>query len=375
MSEHKRFYDLLVKSLRYSLGIDRQSPMIPAEDLDVILQYVRKQAILPLLSDCLAISPKTKEQLLLLAYRFEQYESILKAVSSCFSKEQIVFVVLKGSVTNRYYPKPWMRTRSDVDILVKREQLESAVNALVRHLGFAVESRNYHDVSMRSKNGLFLELHFSLFEKNSQMDQVLSTVWDHTAPKKEGLCEYVMSDTFFLFHQLTHTAYHFANGGCGVRFVVDLWLLKKNLKVDEEELQRLCQQSGIYKFYLQICKLMNYWFADEAPDDLLLQMEAYLMDGTVFGTTKNRVAIEQKRNGGQLGYLFSRLFWSYEDLKELYPSLEGKKHLLLWYQFRRWLRLLNPKKFKTASEHLSIGRSSQREEGEKLFDFLTRVGL
>ena len=374
MSDNKRIYDLLVKMLRFSLGIDRQKPVIFAEDRNTLLRYARKQAIFPLISNNFESDPKIKEQLLLHVLRFERYESILSSVASCFTREKIVFIPLKGSITSRYYPEPWMRTRSDIDILVQSDRLDRALELMTTQLGFEIDGRNYHDITLRHKSGLFVELHFSLFEKEEKMDNVLSTVWQHVTPKAAGSYEYVMSDTFFLFHQLTHTAYHFANGGCGVRFIVDLWLLEHNLVIDRKELQCLCEQAGIWQFYLQLQKLLQYWFADEKPSELLLQMETYLLDASVFGSERNRVAAAQKR-GGKFGFLISRLFWSYKDLKELYPSLDNRKILLPFYQVRRWCRLFDAKKRKQAFSQLSMNSTMERAESKEIQKLISRVGL
>ncbi len=381
MSENKGLYDLLVSSVRFALGLEKNTVQIPSAHRDALLRLARRQALLPLLSECFALEASDVEKLeirnqqFLSVYRHEQYEHMLLALSNLFEAENIAFVPLKGSITCRYYPEPWMRTRSDIDVLVLQTDLNRAADLLVEKAGYRIESKNYHDITLQAKNGLFIELHFSLLEKEEGMDRVLQRAWNYTSPKEECSCHRVMSDAFFMFHQLAHTAYHFANGGCGVRFVIDLWLLSNNLSPDRSELEELLTESGLSEFYKQLHKLMQYWFAGGECDDLLLQMEAYLIEGTVFGTQKNRVAIQQSRSGGRIGFLFSRLFWSYDDLRQMYPALENKKFLLPYYQICRWCRIFNKKKMKNAVEQMNINSTVDKDEADKLREFITRVGL
>ena len=132
------------------------------------------------------------------------------------------------------------------------------------------------------------------------MDRVLSLAWDRARPQKEFLYEF--DDEFFVFHQIAHTAYHFMNGGCGIRFLIDLWLLEKNLSLDQPKLQALLKKAELQEFYENIRKLILHWFEKEAPNELILQMEDYIISGSVFGTDENKIATSIKEFLINCGY-------------------------------------------------------------------------
>ena len=47
---------------------------------------------------------------------------------NALEKAQIPFVPLKGSVIRKYYPEAWMRTSSDIDVLVHKEDVEKTTD-------------------------------------------------------------------------------------------------------------------------------------------------------------------------------------------------------------------------------------------------------
>ena len=46
-----------------------------------------------------------------------------KKITELLEKEKIKFIPLKGSVIKNFYPEEWMRTGSDIDILIHKENL------------------------------------------------------------------------------------------------------------------------------------------------------------------------------------------------------------------------------------------------------------
>ena len=382
MSEHnKAIYNTFVALLRHELSGDAFTGSIPTETAVAIMDMAKRHSLLPLVTEGIlkyAVldenSQKTlKNSRLLAVYRHEQLEQMQNAVGNLLSENEISHIFLKGTVIAKYYPQPWMRTRGDLDVLIRPKDMEQATKLLVDKLLFKVCSKNYHDVTMLSQNGRILELHFNLLEKEKKMDRVLSLAWDRARPQKEY--SYEFDDEFFVFHQIAHTAYHFMNGGCGIRFLIDLWLLEKNLSLDQPKLQVLLKKAELQEFYKNIRKLILHWFEKEAPNELILQMEDYIISGSVFGTDENKIATEQNRYGGKRGYIFHRLFWSYDDLKTQFSSLEGKKYLVGVYQLRRWLRLFNPNKLHSSRKQLKINQTVDPQKASTLGKLMKKVGL
>ena len=197
-----------------------------------------------------------------------------------------------------------MRTSCDVDILVPVQDLERAISGLQKELGYTLKERSTHDVVLDSPSGIHMELHYDLVEEGRANNaiQVLSTVWQDARPCRGRQFFHEMSDAFFYFYHIAHMAKHFENGGCGIRPFLDLWILDRMEGADHEKRNALLKKSGLKQF-ADICrKLSRVWFGQEQADDLSLQLQAFLLHGGAYGTVDNRVALQQKKQGGRLGF-------------------------------------------------------------------------
>ena len=66
--------------------------------------------------------------------RYGRMNYAYESVCGVLEAEQIPFIPLKGSVLREWYPEPWMRTSCDMDILVHKEDAESAAALLQEKL-------------------------------------------------------------------------------------------------------------------------------------------------------------------------------------------------------------------------------------------------
>ena len=88
------------------------------------------------------------------------------------------------------------------------------------------------------------------------LDKVLIKVWDYSSPVgKDNCLEYEQSNEFFFFHLLAHTAYHFQHGGCGIRSILDLYLIHHQMPYNNEKLRMLCREAKIETFYEYVIQL------------------------------------------------------------------------------------------------------------------------
>lgn len=377
----KKIYDIFIALLSAQLHTETPSvASLSDAETQALFALSAKHKLTPMIAAALAatdaLDAAQNERLMrtqaLAVYQHEQKELVQKRVASLFDENDIPYVLLKGALLCSMYPQPWMRPRADIDILIHNEDLRKAISLLTKQMHYTVVSENYHDITLQSKNKVTLELHFNLLERQGNLDRVLSKVWDHTTVTGDG-CRLEMSREFFVFHQIAHTAYHFLNGGCGVRFIMDLWLLREYC--DEKKLMPLLEQSDLCTFYDSLKKLYRYWFEGETPDDLTQQMAEFILRGALFGTGWNKIAIDQSRKGGKIGFIFDRLWWKYDDLKVQYPSLEGKRYLLPIYEVRRWLRLFKRGKAKKSVQQLKVNYSVNAQTAKQLDAFMKRVGL
>ena len=231
-------------------------------------------------------------------YRYEQQQYELDRLKNVFESEEIPFIALKGSVIKNYYKEPWMRTSCDIDILVQEQDLDRAISLLQQTLKYKTEEKKeYHDISLYSESGVHIELHYSLCENMPNVDLLLSRVWDY-AEQKEGKIERILNQEYFVFHIVAHMLYHFQKGGCGVRPLLDLYLLQKNFLFGTK-LDDMISQCGIATFYQTMLKLSKCWLENIECDEKVLCVQDYLLKAGVYGTKSNSELADTVKSGSK----------------------------------------------------------------------------
>ena len=118
---------------------------------------------------------------------------------------------------------------------------------------------------------------------------------------------------FFIYFY--HMAKHFINGGCGIKPFIDLWVIKNKVGFDEEKAQKMLQESGLLAFYERSIDLMSVWFEGKPHNSVTQEMEDYILQGGVYGTLEQQLAMSQNKKGGKFRHLLSKIFLSYEQMK------------------------------------------------------------
>ena len=279
-----------------------------------------------------------REQVALAVFRYERQNAELERVSAALKEARIPFIPLKGAVIRNLYPKSWMRTSCDIDILVKKEQYFATGKYLAKKLGYNIKDYNSHDVSLYSQGNVHIELHHSLTEDNIFIyeEKILKNVWDYAfSVKKEA--EYALSDEMFYFYHVAHMAKHVKNGGCGIRPFIDLYLLNHKVEFDRYKRKKLLEEGGLLKFSECCERLSEIWFGKKTHDETTTLLQDYILNGGIYGNIQNRASISKyltkKRN------IFSYLWKPYEELKYWYPNLSKHKWLLPFYEIKRWFQI------------------------------------
>ncbi len=262
---------------------------------------------------------KIKQNEIKSVFRNEQMKYTLNLIGETFEKQGIVYIPLKGSVLKEYYPKDGMRSSCDIDVLVKENDIEASVKAL-QNQGFKVLKRQFHDVSLLSQSGILLELHFNVQENHEALDSVLKDVWEYA--KLEVGYRYTFSDEFFVFHILSHMAHHFMGGGCGVRSLMDLWVMKHKMGLDYLKAENLLKKAGIFKFAEQVSRLSDVCFGNTPHDKYTKSMLSFIINGGVFGNVENKAKYDKTHGETSAKYVLRRVFPSREVLQKRYTVLE-----------------------------------------------------
>ena len=318
-----------------------------------------------------------KKQIMTAVYRYEKIQYELTRLKDALNETKIPFIPLKGSVVRKFYPEPWLRTSCDIDVLVKKSDLDRATAALVRKLAYEPESKGSHDDSFFSESGVHIELHHSLIEEKcvGSAESVLQSVWKH-ASVVSGASEYILSDEMFYYYHIVHMAKHFVvTGGCGIRPFLDIWVLNHRVSFDREKRDKLLSYGGLGTFAKQAELLSEVWFGNAEHTEITRQMETYILRGGVYGTNTNRVAVQQQKKGGKVRYALSKIFISYDVIKFHYPILQKHKWLTPIMEVRRWGKLIFCGHLKRSVNELKYNGSLSEDSAAETRTLLKNVGL
>ena len=249
-------------------------------------------------------------------WRAEQMSHELGSMTTLFEKEGIDFMPLKGAVMRPLYPEPWMRTSADIDILFRDEDFSRACALVKAELGYAEEEeKGSHHLSFHAPtNNVHVEMHQMLFadyQTDRSVTDLLSGIWDRAFPA-EGYTHLMrMSDPDFYFYHIAHMAKHLiSDGGCPVRSLIDLHILDRQPMRDEPGRRELLEKAGLLTFADMMSVTAKAWLdGGSVPSE---ELEQFIMTGNMYGTGKNRVAMDVETNGfGR--YVLRRIFLPYDN--------------------------------------------------------------
>lgn len=323
------------------------------------------------------ISLKFQKQWRLSVYRYELLNFELSTVKELFEKNNIPFLPLKGAVLRELYPEPWMRTSCDIDILVRSEDLERAASALCSNGYTQQTNTTTYDYQLESPSGIHFELHHSLKQDDSvlQEDAILEGVWEECSLVENTACEYRMSNEMLLFYHLAHMANHFTYGGCGVRPLIDLWLIINKVSIDEQKLKGMLEKAGLLNFYNESKNLCRMWLENVEGSQTTSQMEKFILSGGAYGDFENYATIQVANGQGKGRTFFKIMFLPRAKLEVSYPNLKKHPWLMPFYQVKRWFRVFSPKKRRKVKETISAQNTVSSVEAEQTRALLSNLGL
>lgn len=299
-------------------------------------------------------------------FRHAQIRHELSRVCRALASAGIEYMPLKGSVIRRYYPKPEFRTSCDIDIFLHPEDVERASAVMTDTLGYKFDTRTPHDVAFYSASKTHVELHFDLIEENEDIRAVLTRVWDDSIEDADFPGGRVMSPELFVTYHFAHMAKHFLGGGCGVRPLLDLWVIGNKMTLDDDKLGELLAECKLEKFALEMMNLSDAWFCDAEHNELTREAADYILGAGVYGKLENRIAIAQNSKKGKIGYVLGRIFLPYSKLKRIYQRLEKYPVLLPFYEVKRWFRYFLRKGTTSAAREMRINTSVTDDKKERL---------
>lgn len=295
-----------------------------------------------------------------------------------FEKHQLYCMPVKGCDTKEYYPKTEWRTMGDLDILYKAEQ-HNEVKALLQELGYSnFESGLKHDHYSKPPF-IAIEMHRGLVAANTMAETYYKDVWEK-AVQRDG-CKYIyqMKLEELYIYTMIHLLEHFQNGGIGIRFVMDIYVLGKQKEMEREYVDKAFELLGVSKFAYHIEQLAERWFGEadtsleEETKEILDELENFIIQNGTYGSSSHaqNAAVERE---GRVGYMKRMVFPNYNSMQTLYPWLTGKPYLLpiAWV-----IRIVRTILFRRDSIQVGMNtlKYGDSEQGKELLEFYKRCGI
>jgi len=370
--------ELLCRAVNGQPGDPALNEKLTPEVIGPVYRLARKHSLAHLVSGYVfangfSVEPEEAARFqqadILRVYKHEQMKYAFAEICAAFDEAQIAYIPLKGAVLRGYYPEESMRTSCDIDVLVHEEELERAAACLTDR-GYRRGERHYHDISLFSPNGTHLELHFSVQENMEQLDCVLREVWDYAVAGPGS--RYDLREDFFVFYIYAHAAYHFLDGGCGIRTLADIWVMERRMGAGYGCAEKLLKRAGLYRFASEISKVANQCFTRHDATDPVMD---YIWRGGVYGNRKNRISVQTRQPGSSRAYLLRRLVPPYRSMVIGYPVLRRVPILLPLCWVHRWFRAAFGRRSARLRTELGCVNDITPQEQREAREICLRLGL
>jgi hypothetical protein len=385
-------FEQTIGLVKNSLAMEKHPLRVDREVYDVC----KENGILGFVYPALDESLVDKETFSLFKEEYYQYIkkdqrqiSVLEELKEIFNKEDIDFVFLKGSFLKTIYPKSFMRSMGDIDVLIRPSMMEKA-HIVLEENGYKnwVMSTN-HDCFIKYAN-INVEVHPKLDSEFSNEYKVLfEKPWENVVHYK--LNEYHLAIEYNLFYQLYHMIKHLYSSGVGFRTIIDIFLFVEKYEVDFnlKKIEELLKYFPKKEFFYNIFTCINQIFSKDLLQEFsqygkmqkaqIEEFTNFLFVSGIHGIGKHHnlfiggIANNAKKSknilSGKIKYLLSKVFLSYSQMKGIYPVLNKWKILLPFAWVLRALRLVFAKRKNTFRK---LKRFSVKKEEvikiEKLFD-------
>ncbi len=247
-------------------------------------------------------------------------------VFGTFESNNIKYIRLKGIHIKEFYPAPYMRTFSDIDVYVSKEDREKA-KGLMKDLGYELDCvLDYHD-EYNKDNFYIYEIHSPIVSENSFHHDIFSDPFCKAVAVSESNGNYVLNNDYFYLHLFFHLYGHFIHKGCGIRLFTDLLVFQQNIKeTNYEFIKSVLKQYGLLDFYNSVQKLINFFFFNDTADKDTLTIAEFIFKCRPNEASKNRLA--NLSFFGKTKHLLSIWFPPAKELEFRYPVLEKAPVLL-----------------------------------------------
>lgn len=299
---------------------------------------------------------------LLLKWERRRDRAVIREINQSYARDEILAefercgissTEVQGTRVKQLYPCPEYRTMSDIDFMIPKTALKQAAKVL-ESLGYECEMIADVEVDGFREPNINIEVHTGFFAEGSKFYGKLET------PFKDGVSGAIIADDRLLYlYNVLHIAKHYYIAGCGIRRILDLYLLNRHYAdiAHSDDTESFFREVGIADFIRDASALAECWFGETEtdPDASLADMAEIIKTSRVHGTAKRKTAqILEKQRGKSInpkvGYLLERLFPGKMTLKIRYPVLKKYPVLLPFFWFHRLFNAIGKNNRRTKAE-------------------------
>lgn len=304
-------------------------------------------------------------------YKELTYAEESNAIEQALQGEGLGTMVLKGPDICACYPRPGMRSMSDIDILYGF--IESDSKATSFHVAGDTENARritMHKASMVARNAMtkhgyeqydlvgyikkpfHIELHQWIMEPDNRLFAYYANPWDTAQPVENTSLKFRQSmEDAYIFH-IAHCYKHYVNYGCGIKFLIDEYVLCKRLETSQGNwryISRELNQMDLAGFEEELNKLSKSVFDSRRliDDNELVGSELlrHMLRNGAYGTQRHwqNVQIDKRST---LQYLQWRLWPGWGWVEGRHPFVARHRWLVSFLLLLRFFQgvFLKPKR-------------------------------
>lgn len=319
----------------------------------------------------------------------EKKTKTIQTIKEIFNTNQIDYIFLKGTHLKRIYPKSYMRSMGDIDVLLREEQFKDATKLLKENHFIPGVKGEVHDGF--KLNDVSVELHHKLKVSGDYFEYaVLDDVWQNIIHMQDNECQ--MKRVIEIIYLLFHLKKHLNATGVGLRNIIDIGIYLDTYK-DEINISQLNQLLSLTKSETLFTNLVQFndkylgkafatIFCKNTPfnDALYERFTAYVIQSGVHGYGVNFNLFLCKLASGKNKALTKKqsvlrmMFPPYDIIKHRYPKLLKHKIFLPIGWFLRIIETIFSKR-KTIRIYLDGLKKVETADLEKTTELYKQMGI
>lgn len=244
-------------------------------------------------------------------------DALQEKIVRAFEENGIVYAVLKGTETRRFYPEHLMRTSNDIDFYIDPNDIVAAVSVL-KSMGLEYVTMDSHgeDFEFR-QGGSYVELHISLGGITKRQKRLFGEMAARISGGLSREDQYICA--------VFHLYKHFITAGAGARMFLDVYCIGKADNTDRKYIETVLDKLDILRFENKITRINEVLFESKEASSDILEILEYIFENGAYGSEtaakhmKYAGARATERNSAKS--VIGDLCFDADSMRQRYPVL------------------------------------------------------